>query len=160
MSYAAIGRKYDKQINRKQAWREVSKHAHMGHVGKYPERMQPPNPGTFTDIIETRHKIAVEDRINEIYERCKSLSELAEGKAETSRDFQAAASCLDPAIRALGLMGKTTPDETETESDGYIEAVRATAKNDWKEARAVQVATTEPKAEMRDELVAAGKRRK
>ena len=55
-------------------------------------------------------------------------------------------------------MGKTTPDETDTESDGYIEAVRATAKNDWKEARAVQVATTEPKAEMRDELVAAGKR--
>jgi len=144
MSYAAIARKYDKQINRKQAWREISKHAHMGHVGKYPERMQPPNPGTFTDIIEKRHKIAVEDRINEIYERCKSLSEKAEEKAETSRDYQAAANCLEPAIRALGLMGKTMLDDTnETESDGYIEAVRVTAKNDWKETRVVQESRSE-----------------
>ncbi len=113
MSYAAIARKYDKQINRKQAWREISKHAHMGHVGKYPERMQPPNPGTFTDIIEKRHKVAVEDRINEVYERCKSLSEKAEKKAETSRDFQAAANCLEPGIKALSLMTKEPPKDDD-----------------------------------------------
>lgn len=126
MSYAAIARKYDKQINRKQAWREVSKHAHMGHVGKYPERMQPPNPGTFTDIIETRHKIAVEDRINEIYERCKKLSELAEDKAETSRDYQAAASCLEPGIKALGLMATdSTKDDDAPGIDRAIAEMKA-----------------------------------
>ncbi len=152
MSYAAIARKYDKQINRKQAWRDVSKHARLG-IGKQHNKTPPPNPGTWSDIKEERHKVAVEDRINEIYERCKNLSVLAEGKAETSRDFQAAASCLDPAIRALGLMGKITPNETETESDGYIEAVRVTAKNDWKDARPVSMETTERQAAVGDELV-------
>ena len=161
MSYAAIARKYDKQINRKQAWREVSKHAHMGHVGKRPAADAPPNPGTWSDIKEERHKVAVEDRINEIYERCKSLSEKAEKKAETSRDFQAAANCLEPAIRALGLMGKTMLDDTnETESDGYIEAVRVTAKNDWKDACPVSMEATERQAAVGDELVDARKRRK
>jgi hypothetical protein len=126
----------------------------MGHVGKRPEAEAVPVPGTLTAIKEGRHKVAVEDCIHEVYERCKKLSKKAEGKAETSRDFQAAASCFDPAIRALGLMSKTAPDDiNETESDGYIEAVRATAKNDWKETRAVQVEATKRQAAGSNELV-------
>jgi hypothetical protein len=51
-------------------------------------------------------------------------------------------------------MGKTMLDDTnETESDGYIEAVRVAAKNDWKDARPVSMETTERQAAVGDELV-------
>jgi hypothetical protein len=36
--------------------------------------------------------------------------------------------------------------DKDTESDGMIEALKATAKDDWKDARPVQMATTEPEA--------------
>lgn len=146
MPYAQIARKYAKQIDRYDAQRYVSEHAK--HIGKRPANERPPEPGTVGAMKEERHRQAVEDCIYDIYEKCKSLSEKAEKKAETSRDFQAAASCFDPGIRALALASKlTSNDLNETEPDGYIEAIRATAKNDWKEARAVQMATTKPKTE-------------
>jgi len=44
-------------------------------------------------------------------------------------------------------------NDTDTESDGFEEALKAKAKDVWKEARPVQMATTEPEAMANDDLV-------
>jgi hypothetical protein len=44
-------------------------------------------------------------------------------------------------------------NDTDTESDGFEEALKAKAKDVWKEARPVQVATTESEAMADDDLV-------
>ena len=49
-------------------------------------------------------------------------------------------------------------DPNETESDDYLDAVKATAKDDWKEeACAFQMEASEPEATQSDELVDEGK---
>ena len=62
--------------------------------------------------------------------------------------------CAGPAIKIIEVLAKVAPnDSSETESDGFEEALKAKAKDVWKEARPVQVATTEPEAMADDDLV-------
>ena len=62
--------------------------------------------------------------------------------------------CAGPAIKIIEVLAKVAPnDSSETESDGFEEALKAKAKDVWKEARPVQVATTESEAMADDDLV-------
>lgn len=120
-------------------------HKNMGHVGKEPK---PPNEGTVTAMKAERHRKSVDERIDELYKLSLAGCKIAlDGK-----DTRGLASCIAQGIAATELMGK--PDSRfEQESDGYLEAVKATAKNDWKDARPVQVASPEQKAADDAELV-------
>ena len=90
----------------------------------------------------------------EIYEDCKDNAAKAKGKAESSRDYRDASGCWDAATRALGVLKVGSPsDHDETESDGFEEALKAKAKDVWKEARPVQMATTESETMADDDLV-------
>ena len=62
--------------------------------------------------------------------------------------------CAGPAIKIIEVLAKVAPnDGNETESDGYIDAVKANANNDWKEARAIQMASAESETKDGSELV-------
>lgn len=148
MTNKAIAAKYAKQISRSQAERKVSQH--KKHIGKRPKQEAPPVPGTLPAIKEERHRKSVEDRQDEIYQMAFDLIK----KAASKGDIRGAASCLAQATAITGQMAASNPgDPHETESDGYIEAVRATAKDDWKDARAISVEASEQKTKMRPELV-------
>jgi hypothetical protein len=61
--------------------------------------------------------------------------------------------CIAPMTKIIEVLAKVNPDAgKDVESDGMIEALKATAKDDWKDARPVQVATTEPETADGDEL--------
>ena len=111
-------------------------------MGKRPAGEAAPNPGTLTDIKQERHRLSVDERIDEMYDLAIDMVKAA----KKTGDYKTAAICLKEANSATALMGKAAggPEKDEIESDGYIEAVRATAKHDWKDARAVQVETTKP----------------
>ena len=69
-------------------------------------------------------------------------------------DLRSFGSCLSGAAKIVEVLAKIAPnDQSETESDGFIEAVKANANNDWKETRALQVASIEPETEDGSELV-------
>lgn len=55
----------------------------------------------------------------------------------------------------MGWRDQPAPEmnDNEMESDGFMEALKANAKDDWKEARSVQVASTEQKTASSDALV-------
>lgn len=147
---SVVARKYAAQINRSRADSAVSRHKNLGHIGKEPADKQMPNPGTVAAIKEEQHRRTVEERIDLVFEEALEMARLAKAK----EDYRTAATCLREATASTALMGKSSGSEKEeTESDGYIEAVRATAKNDWKEARAVQMEATKQKAEASAELV-------
>jgi hypothetical protein len=62
--------------------------------------------------------------------------------------------CIAPQVKLVEVMAKTSSgDGTETESDGFEEALKAKAKDVWKEARPVQMAATEHEAMADDDLV-------
>lgn len=87
----------------------------------------------------------------EIFMDCKDSAEKAKKKAEQksgkARDFKDAMGCWDNAVKSMEVLAKVSPDgNKETESDGMIEALKATAKDDWKDTRVVSLATTEPEA--------------
>ena len=150
MKPSVVARKYAKQINRSRADSAVSRHKNLGHVGKEPADKQMPNPGTVSAIKEERHRKSVEDRIDELYK----LSLAGCKMAVDEQNVRGLAACIAQGIAATALMGKPgSTEKDETESDGYIEAVRATARHDWKEARTVQVETSKSEAEDDSELV-------
>jgi hypothetical protein len=61
--------------------------------------------------------------------------------------------CIAPQVKIIEVMAKISPDAgNDVESDGMIEALKATAKDDWKDARAVHLATTQPETEDDNEL--------
>jgi hypothetical protein len=127
--------------------RTIAKHAKAGH-GMKPVIAQAGRTKAVKEGLELV-KCA-----KEIYDDCKDNAAKAKEKAESSRDFRDASGCWDAATRALSVLKVGSPnDHDETESDGYIDAMRANANNDWKEARAIQVAATEPKTEDGSELV-------
>ena len=62
--------------------------------------------------------------------------------------------CIAPRTKIIEILARVAPNESnEPESDGFIEALKANANNDWKETRPIQVASTEPKTASSDELV-------
>lgn len=62
--------------------------------------------------------------------------------------------CAGPQVKIIEVLAKVSPnDNSETESDGFEEALKAKAKDVWKEARPVQVATTEHETVADDDLV-------
>lgn len=64
--------------------------------------------------------------------------------------------CIAPQVKIIEVLAKVSPDgNKDVESDGMIEALKATAKDDWKDARPVQVATTEPETANGDVMDAA-----
>ena len=119
-------------------------------MGKEPEGRLPPDPQSMTGQKVERHRKSVDERIDEIYKCGMAIFALGfEG-----RDLHGAAKGLAEARAATALMGKPgSTEKDESESDGYIEAVRATARHDWKDARPVQMEATEPEAEDDSELV-------
>ena len=128
----------------------MSKHKRFGHVGKEPADRPIPDPQSMTGQKVERHRKSVDERIDEIYQ-CGMAIFAAGFKGQ---DLHGAAKGLAEARAATALMGKPgSTERDETESDGYIEAVRATARHDWKEARPIQVEATEPEAEDDSELV-------
>ena len=69
-------------------------------------------------------------------------------------DLRSFGSCISGAAKIVEVLAKIAPnDQSETESDGFEEALKAKAKDVWKEARPVQVATTESEAMADDDLV-------
>jgi hypothetical protein len=166
MSSRQIGIKYKKQIARSRPDAMVGKHKRFCKIGQDPAWVKPPNPGTVTAIKEERHRKTVEERIDLVFEMAMMGAKLSlyedkadpvtkKAKVREDRDIRGLAACLAQANASTVLMGKSTdPGNTETESDGYIEAVRATAKNDWQNSRSVHLETPKLKAAGRDELVA------
>lgn len=133
-----IGRKYAKEIARAQPNKYIAKH--RPHAGRQPP-INVPLPGTVAEEREARHRKTVEERQDQIYDTAFGLIKIAAKKG----DIRGAASCLAQATAITGQMKINSPDNpNEIESDGYIEAVRATAKNDWKDARAISLEATEP----------------
>jgi hypothetical protein len=64
--------------------------------------------------------------------------------------------CIAPQVKIIEVLAKISPDAgKDVESDGMIEALKATAKDDWKDARPVQMATTESETAASNELDAA-----
>jgi hypothetical protein len=73
--------------------------------------------------------------------------EISENK-EVKPDIRAFGSCLGPAAKVVEVLARVAPNNPEgTESDDYLNAVRETAKSDWKDARAIQVEAAEPETE-------------
>jgi hypothetical protein len=73
--------------------------------------------------------------------------EVSENEA-VKPDIRSFGSCLGPAAKVVEVLAKVAPNNPDgTESDDYLNAVRETAKSDWKDTRPVQVATAEPEAE-------------
>ena len=71
-------------------------------------------------------------------------------------DIRSFGSCLGPAAKVVEVLAKVSPDgNKDVEPDGMIEALKATANDDWKDARPVQVETIEPEAANGSELDAA-----
>ena len=69
-------------------------------------------------------------------------------------DLRSFGSCLSGAAKIVEVLAKIAPnDQSETESDGFEEALKAKAKDVWKEARPVQVATTESEAMADNDVV-------
>lgn len=127
--------------------RTIAKHAKAGH-GMKPVIAQAGRTKAVKEGLELV-KCA-----KEIYDDCKDNAAKAKEKAESSRDFKDASGCWDAATRALSVLKVGSPnDHDETESDGFEEALKAKAKDVWKEARPVQVATTESEAMADDDLV-------
>jgi hypothetical protein len=93
-----------------------------------------------------------------IYDRSIKAMDMALGKIPTpeTANLSAVGACAGPAVKMVEILAKVSPNEgNETESDGFEEALKAKAKDVWKEARPVQMATTEPKAMADDDLVEA-----
>ena len=62
--------------------------------------------------------------------------------------------CIAPQVKIIEVLAKVSPgDLQDTESDGFLEALKANANNDWKKTRPIQMATTEPETAASDELV-------
>lgn len=92
----------------------------------------------------------------EIYDRSIKAMDMALGDIPTpaTANLSVVGACASPAVKMMEVLAKVSPnDNNETESDGYIDAVRANANNDWKEARDVQMASTKPETEDGSELV-------
>ena len=156
----AVGQKYKKQLMRADPGKYVRRHVDRWHVGKEPEGRLPPDPQSMTGQKVERHRKSVDERIDEIYQMTVEAGRHCmyddEGKLlpRGSCDVHGFAKCMAEARAATALMGKPgSTEKDESESDGYIEAVRATARHDWKEARPVQVEATKPEAEDDSELV-------
>lgn len=64
-------------------------------------------------IDEAKHVISLVEQQNRILEKAFSLVEKAESVAETSRDYQAAATCLSQAIAIIGQMKGGEPGQLQ-----------------------------------------------
>lgn len=120
---AVIGRKWQKVIHLRKTRPDYDIKRHRQCIKDRP----PVDPQTLSEIKEARHRqevaskaaveakhgVSLQDRIDEVYENCKRLSKLAEEKAETSHDYKAAANCLEPGIKAIGLMAKDTQKDDD-----------------------------------------------
>jgi hypothetical protein len=61
--------------------------------------------------------------------------------------------CIAPQVKIIEVLAKISPDSNkDVESDGMIEALKATAKDDWKDSCPVQMATTESETAASNEL--------
>jgi hypothetical protein len=81
---------------------------------------------------------------------------LGRKKAPESANLAVFGQCIAPQVKIIEVLAKISPDAgKDVESDGMIEALKATAKDDWKDTRPVQMAATEPEAAASDELDAA-----
>jgi hypothetical protein len=95
----------------------------------------------------------------EIYDMSIRAAKIAIGdekskNKEVKPDLRSFGSCISGAAKVVEVLAKVSPNEgNDTESDGFEEALKAKAKDVWKEARPVQMATTEPKAMADDDLV-------
>ena len=132
--------------------RTIAKHAKAGH-------------GMKPVIAQAGRTMAVKEGLDllkchkEVYDLSIKAAKIAIGDENSKNndvkpDLRSFGSCISGATKVIEVLARISPNENnETESDGYIDAVRANANNDWKEARPVQVATTEPKTEDGSELV-------
>ena len=61
--------------------------------------------------------------------------------------------CIAPQVKIIEVLAKVSPDSgKEIESDGMIEALKVTAKDDWKDTRPISLEATEPEAANGSEL--------
>lgn len=173
-----IGRKWAAQINRVRPRQCVASHRKHFLDG----RTAPVNPQTLSELKAARHEEAIAgaqnaevqhgrqlvDQIGEEVNHGKKLVDRIEEifgmayagyekymRGDDANSGRTAAAFL---TIAKDLTIKLTPppqlnEPTETESDGFIEALKVTAKDDWKEARTVQMAATKQKTEDGPELV-------
>jgi hypothetical protein len=73
---------------------------------------------------------------------------LGRKKAPETANLAVFGQCIAPQVKIIEVLAKVAPGNQDgTESDDYLNAVKATAKDDWKDARTVQMATTEPETE-------------
>lgn len=85
-----------------------------------------------------------------------ALGDVVSENKKVKPDIRSFGSCLGPAAKVVEVLAKVSPDgNKDVEPDGMIEALKATANDDWKDARPVQVETIEPEAANGSELDAA-----
>ena len=93
----------------------------------------------------------------EVYDKSMKAVGMALGEIDTpaNANLSVFGQCIGPAAKIVEVLAKISPnDQSETESDGFEEALKAKAKDVWKEARPVQMAATEHETMADDDLVA------
>ena len=129
--------------------RTIAKHAKAGH-GMKPVIAQ---AGRTKAVKEGLELVKCQKTMWDKAQKAIGMA-LGEEPTPANANLSVFGQCAGPAIKIIEVLAKVAPnDSSETESDGYIDAVKANANNDWKEARALQVASAEPKTEDGSELV-------
>lgn len=124
---AAVARKYVKHFSSfDTAKKHIIKHKKDGHIGKRPPTEQSTGPGTLTAIKAERHRLSIEERIDELYKLALAGSKLALTKADP--DLRGLAACIAQGVAVTELMGKhESADTTKGKSAiiAFVESERA-----------------------------------
>lgn len=130
--------------------RTIAKHAKAGH-GMKPVIAQ---AGRTKAVKEGLELVKCQKEVYDLSIKAAKLAMGDEVSDHVKPDLRSFGSCISGATKVIEICVKVAPnDSSETESDGFEEALKAKAKDVWKEARPVQVATTEPEAMADDDLV-------
>lgn len=112
---------------------------------------------------EKRHIVSMQEKANLMVDIClKNAMDIRESlaakkkldKAIDTIDYVRSSQCVAPAAGlAAKLIQPEKKEPAEVESDGFMEALKGTAKDDWKDTGPVQVATDQQETEDGPELV-------
>lgn len=96
---------------------------------------------------EAEHTKSLSDMANEYL--CEFYDNMMKAKAvaKTSQEFMYASNAGAPGSILISKLNIPNKDAGEIESDDFIESIKGTAKDDWQEARPIQMETSEQKAE-------------
>ena len=117
---------------------------HIPHIGEKIEAVREE---------EKEHTKSLSDMANEFL--CEFYDNMMKAKAaaKTSQEFMYASNAGAPGANLIIKLNVPGKDAGETESDDFIEALKGTAKDDWKDTGPIQVETSEQKTEDGSELV-------